>query len=108
MKKRLLSWLLVLTMITSLIPSTLATSAFAADGTSSQASGQAGKTTVKFDNKWPDDMNADITDVLITGTTIPGPTLTVEKDKTLIVHGSGTLSGSGRRDGTPFFIVKDG
>lgn len=95
-------------MITSLIPSTLATSAFAADGTSSQASGQAGKTTVKFDNKWPDDMNADITDVLITGTTIPGPTLTVEKDKTLIVHGSGTLSGSGRRDGTPFFIVKDG
>ena len=31
MRKRLLSWLLVLTMITSLIPSTLVTSAFAAD-----------------------------------------------------------------------------
>ena len=108
MKKRLLSWLLVLTMIVSLIPSTLVTTAFAADDPSAQASGQAGKTTVKFDNKWPDDMNADITDVLITGTTIPGPTLTVEKGKTLIVHGSGTLSGSGRKNGTPFFIVKDG
>ena len=33
MKKRLLSWLLVLTMITSLIPSTLITSAFAAGST---------------------------------------------------------------------------
>lgn len=108
MKKRLLSWLLVLTMVTSLIPSTLVTTAFAADNTSAQASGQAGKTTVNLDNKWPSDMNADITDVLITGTTIPGPTLTVESGKTLIVHGSGTLSGTGRRDVTPFFIVKDG
>ena len=108
MKKRLLSWLLVLTMVTSLIPSTLVTTAFAADNTSAQASGQAGKTTVNLDNKWPGDMNADITDVLITGTTIPGPTLTVESGKTLIVHGSGTLSGTGRRDVTPFFIVKDG
>ena len=107
MKKRLLSWLLVLSMVISLIPSTLVT-ALAADLPSAQASGQAGKTTAKFDNKWPDNMNADITDVLITGTTIPGPTLTVGKGKTLIVHGSGTLSGTGRRDVTPFFIVKDG
>lgn len=107
MKKRLLSWLLVLTMVISLIPSTLVT-ALAAELPSAQASGQAGKTTVNLDNKWPGDMNADITDVLITGTTIPGPTLTVERGKTLIVHGSGTLSGDGRRDGTPFFIVKDG
>lgn len=107
MRKRLLSWLLVLAMVTSLIPSTLVT-ALAAELPSAQASGQAGKTTVEFDNKWPGDMNADITDVLITGTTIPGPTLTVEKGKTLIVHGSGTLSGSGRKYGTPFFIVEDG
>lgn len=107
MKKRLLSWLLVLTMVISLIPSTLVT-ALAAELPSAQASGQAGKTTVKVNNTWPGDMNADITDVLITGTTIPGPTLTVESGKTLIVHGSGTLSGVGRRDVTPFFIVKDG
>ena len=107
MKKRLLSWLLVLSMVISLIPSTLVT-ALAAENPSAQASGQAGKTTVNLDNKWPGDMNADITDVLITGTTIPGPTLTVESGKTLIVHGSGTLSGVGRRDVTPFFIVKDG
>ena len=108
MRKRFLSWLLVLTMVVSLIPSTLGTTALAADDPSAQASGQAGKTTVKLDNKWPDDMSADITDVLITGTTIPGPTLTVEKGKTLIVHGSGTLSGSGRTQHTPFFIVEDG
>ena len=107
MKKRLLSWLLVLSMVISLIPSTLVT-ALAADLPSAQASGQAGKTTVKLDNKWPGDMNADITDVLITGTTIPGLTLTVESGKTLIVHGNGTLSGNGRTERTPFFIVKDG
>ena len=107
MKKRLLSWLLVLSMVISLIPSTLVT-ALAAELPSAQASGQAGKTTVEFDNKWPGDMNADITDVLITGTTIPGLTLTVESGKTLIVHGNGTLSGTGREERTPFFIVKDG
>lgn len=108
MKKRLLSWLLVLTMVTSLIPSTLVTTAFAADNTSAQASGQAGKTTVELTNDWPGDMNADITDLTVTNTITPAGTLTVEKGKTLIVHGSGTLSGIGRRDGTPFFIVKDG
>ena len=35
-------------------------------------------------------------------------TLTVKKGKTLIVHGSGTLSGAGRAQQTPFFIVEDG
>lgn len=108
MKKRLLSWLLVLTMVISLIPSTLVTTAFAAENPSAQASGQAGKTTVKLTNDWPSDLSADITDVTVTNTIAPGPTLTVGSGKTLIVHGSGTLSGSGRKDGTAFFIVKDG
>ena len=107
MKKRLLSWLLVLTMVTSLIPSTLVTTAFAADNTSAQASGQAGKTKVET-TLWPSDLNADITDFRVTGTIIPGDTLTVKKGKTLIVHGSGTLSGAGRAQQTPFFIVEDG
>lgn len=107
MKKRLLSWLLVLTMVTSLIPSTLVTTAFAADNTSAQASGQAGKTKVET-TLWPSDLNADITDFRVTGTIIPGDTLTVKSGKTLIVHGSGTLSGSGRAQKDPFFIVEDG
>jgi len=107
MKKRLLSWLLVLSMVISLIPSTLVT-ALAADLPSAQASGQTGKTTVELTNDWPGDMNADITDLTVTNTISPAGTLTVEKGKTLIVHGSGTLSGTGRSDGTPFFIVKDG
>lgn len=107
MKKRLLSWLLVLTMVTSLIPSTLVTTAFAADNTSAQASGQAGKTKVET-TLWPSDLNADITDFRVTGTIIPGDTLTVKKGKTLIVHGNGTLSGTGRAQQTPFFIVEDG
>lgn len=107
MKKRLLSWLLVLTMVISLIPSTLVT-ALAAELPSAQASGQAGKTTVKLTNDWPSDLSAEITDVTVTSTIVPGPTLTVEKGKTLIVHGSGTLSGSGRAQKEPFFIVKDG
>ncbi len=107
MKKRLLSWLLVLTMVTSLIPSTLVTTAFAADNTSAQASSQAGKTKVET-TLWPSDLNADITDFRVNGTIIPSDTLTVKKGKTLIVHGNGTLSGSGRAQKDPFFIVEDG
>lgn len=106
MKKRLLSWLLVLTMVTSLIPSTLVT-ALAAELPSAQASSQAGKTKVET-TLWPSDLNADITDFRVTGTIIPGDTLTVESGKTLIVHGNGTLSGSGRAQKDPFFIVEDG
>lgn len=93
MKKRLLSWLLVLSMVISLIPSTLVTTAFAADDPSAQASGQAGKTTVKLTNDWPQDLSADITDVTITNTIGPGSTLTVGSGKTLIFHGSGFISG---------------
>ena len=107
MKKRLLSWLLVLSMVISLIPSTLVT-ALAADLPSAQASGQAGKTKVELSNEWPSDLSADITDVTVSNSFAPGPTLTVEEGKTLIVHGNGTLSGVGRSEGTPFFIVKDG
>ena len=92
MKKRLLSWLLVLTMVISLIPSTLVTTAFAAENPSAQASGQAGKTTVKLTNDWPSDLSADITDVTVTNTIGPGSTLTVGKGKTLIFHGSGFIS----------------
>ena len=106
MKKRLLSWLLVLTMVISLIPSTLVT-ALAAELPSAQASSQAGKTKVET-TLWPSDLNADITDFRVTGTIIPGDTLTVESGKTLIVHGNGTLSGSGRAQKDPFFIVEDG
>lgn len=91
MKKRLLSWLLVLTMVISLIPSTLVT-ALAAELPSAQASGQAGKTTVKLTN-WPSDLSADITDVTVTGSIGPGQMLTVGSGKTLILHGSGFISG---------------
>lgn len=107
MKKRILSWLLVLVMIFSLIPSTLITSAFAADDPSAQASSQAGKTKVET-TLWPSDLNADITDFRVTGTIVPGNTLTVKSGKTLIVHGNGTLSGSSRAQQTPFFIVENG
>ena len=93
MKKRLLSWLLVLTTVISLIPSTLVTTAFAADNTSALASSQAGKTTVKLTNDWPSDLSADITDVTVTNTIGPGSTLTVGSGKTLIFHGGGFISG---------------
>ena len=107
MKKRLLSWLLVLTMVISLIPSTLITSAFAADNTSAQASGQAGKTTVKLTNNWPSDLSADITDVTITNTIGPGSTLTVGSGKTLILHGSGFIS-NGTANRTIVIVEKGG
>lgn len=106
MRKRLLSWLLVLTMVVSLIPSTLVTTAFAADNTSAQASGQAGKTVEQVDNKWPGSLNSDITDVTITSTVTPGTTLYVKSGKTLIFHGNGYLAGASA--GIPLVVVEDG
>ena len=106
MKKRLLSWLLVLTMVISLIPSTLVT-ALAAELPSAQASGQAGKTTVKLTNDWPQDLSADITDVTITNTIGPGSTLTVGSGKTLIFHGGGFISG-GMANQTLVIVEKGG
>lgn len=106
MKKRLLSWLLVLTMVVSLIPSTLVTTAFAADNTSVQASGQAGKTVELVDNKWPGSLNSDITDVTITSSITPGTTLYVKSGKTLIFHGNGYLAGGSA--GIPLVVVEDG
>ena len=106
MRKRLLSWLLVLTMVVSLIPSTLVTTAFAADNTSAQASGQAGKTVELVDNKWPGSLNSDITDVTITSTVTPGTTLYVKSGKTLIFHGNGYLAGASA--GIPLVVVEDG
>lgn len=106
MRKRLLSWLLVLTMVVSLIPSTLVTTAFAADNTSAQASGQAGKTVETVDNKWPGSLNADITDVTITSSVAPGTTLFVKSGKTLIFHGNGYLAGASA--GIPLVVVEDG
>ena len=106
MRKRLLSWLLVLTMVVSLIPSTLVTTAFAADNTSAQASGQAGKTVELVDNKWPGSLNSDITDVTITSTVTPGTTLHVKSGKTLIFHGNGYLAGASA--GIPLVVVEDG
>lgn len=107
MKKRLLSWLLVLTMVISLIPSTLITTAFAAEPPSAQASGQAGKTTVKLTNDWPSDLSADITDVTVTNSISPGQMLTVGRGKTLILHGSGFIS-NGTVNQTLVIVEKGG
>lgn len=97
MKKRLLSWLLVLVMVFSLIPSTLVT-ALAAELPSVQAATSTnGKTTLKLTNTWPTDEQLaqnDIVDVSITSSVAPGTTVTVKNGQTLIFHGTGFLAGS--------------
>lgn len=97
MKKRFLSWLLVLTMVISLIPSTLVT-ALAAELPSVQAATSTnGKTTLKLTNTWPTDEQLaqnDIVDVSITSSIAPGTTVTVKNGQTLIFHGTGFLAGS--------------
>lgn len=99
MKKRLLSWLLVLTMVISLVPSTLITTAFAAENPSAQASGQAGKTTHTMVDELPSDLSAyDIWDVRLTKDTQPGGKITVPNGKTLIIHGTGGIAGGTRND----------
>lgn len=97
----------MLAMVTSLIPSTLVTTAFAADDPSAQASSQAGKTKVKLTNAWPTDLSADITDVTVTNTIGPGSTLTVGNGKTLIFHGSGFIS-NGTTNQTLVIVEKGG
>lgn len=97
MKKRFLSWLLVLTMVISLIPSTLVT-ALAAELPSVQAATSTnGKTTLKLTNTWPTDEQLaqnDIVDVSITGSVAPGAAVTVKDGQTLIFHGTGFLADS--------------
>lgn len=97
MKKRILSWLLVLAMVTSLIPSTLVT-ALAAELPSVQAvTSTNGKTTYELTNNWPTDEQLaqyDIVDVHITSSVAPGKTVTVKDGQTLIFHGTGFLADS--------------
>lgn len=110
MKKRLLSWLLVLTMVTSLIPSTLVT-ALAAELPSAQAATSTnGKTTLKLTNTWPTDEQLaqnDIVDVSITSSVAPGATVTVKDGQTLIFHGTGFLAGSSTNL-TPLIVESGG
>lgn len=107
MKKRLLSWLLVLTMVISLIPSTLVT-ALAAELPSVQAvSTVNGKTVNTLTDEWPQTLDGyDITDVRLTTDRQPGGLLTVSKGKTLIIHGTGGIA-NGQRNAT-IIEVEDG
>lgn len=107
MKKRLLSWLLVLTMVISLIPSTLVT-ALAAELPSVQAvSTVNGKTVNALTDEWPQTLDGyDITDVRLTTDRQPGGLLTVSKGKTLIIHGTGGIA-NGQRNAT-IIEVEDG
>lgn len=110
MKKRLLSWLLVLTMVISLIPSTLVT-ALAAELPSVQAATSTnGKTTLKLTNTWPTDEQLaqnDIVDVSITSSVAPGAAVTVKDGQTLIFHGTGFLANSST-DLTPLVVESGG
>ena len=110
MKKRFLSWLLVLTMVISLIPSTLVT-ALAAELPSVQAATSTnGKTTLKLTNTWPTDEQLaqnDIVDVSITSSVAPGAAVTVKDGQTLIFHGTGFLADSST-DLTPLVVESGG
>lgn len=110
MKKRLLSWLLVLTMVISLIPSTLVT-ALAAELPSVQAATSTnGKTTLKLTNDWPTNEQLaqnDIVDVSITNSVAPGAAVTVKDGQTLIFHGTGFLAGSSNNL-TPLVVESGG
>ena len=110
MKKRFLSWLLLLTMVISLIPSTLVT-ALAAELPSVQAATSTnGKTTLKLTNTWPTDEQLaqnDIVDVSITSSVAPGAAVTVKDGQTLIFHGTGFLADSST-DLTPLVVESGG
>ena len=98
MKKRLLSWLLVLVMIFSLIPSTLITSALAA--------GTVEGDTTYYRNELPSKLTTLVTDIEWNITAQPNDTITVADGQTLIVHGTGGFSNGGK--GAPLFEVQSG
>lgn len=98
MRKRFLSWLLVLTMVTSLIPSTLVTTAFAA--------GTVVGNTTKYTNELPSTLDTAITDIAWNITAQPKDTIVVGNGQTLIVHGTGGFS-TGTRN-APVFEVQSG
>lgn len=98
MRKRFLSWLLVLTMVTSLIPSTLVTTAFAA--------GTVVGNTTKYTNELPSTLDTAITDIAWNITAQPNDTIVVGNGQTLIVHGTGGFS-TGTRN-APVFEVQSG
>lgn len=98
MKKRLLSWLLVLVMIFSLIPSTLITSALAA--------GTVEGDTTYYRNELPSKLTTLVTDIEWNITALPNDTITVADGQTLIVHGTGGFSNGGK--GAPLFEVQSG
>lgn len=109
MKKRLLSWLLVLVMIFSLIPSTLV-SAWAADLVSPQAVTTVnGKTIYTMVNELPTNSHLssyDVVDVRLSEDKVPGGKITVPNGKTLILHGTGGISGGLRAD--TIIVVENG
>ena len=108
MKKRLLSWLLVLVMVFSLIPSTLV-SAWAAElPTAKAVTSVNGKTTYSMVDELPSDLSAyDIWDVRLTKDTQPGGKITVPNGKTLIIRGTGGIAGGTRND-TIIVVEKGG
>ena len=98
MKKRFISWLLVLAMVVSLIPSTLITSAFAA--------GTVEGDTTYYKNELPNSLTTPVTDIEWNITAQPNDTITVADGQTLIVHGTGGFSNGSK--GTPLFEVQSG
>lgn len=97
----------MLTMVTSLIPSTLVT-ALAAELPAAQAATTVnGKTIYSMTDELPSDLSAyDIWDVRLTADKQPGGKITVPNGKTLIIRGTGGIANGTRND--TIIEVEDG
>ena len=91
MKKRLLSWLLVLTMVISLIPSTLVTTAFAAgdgvniSGAQELALNTSGAAEIKQDGTYT--VTGNVTQPILIGADAVGETAATKVNVTLVLNG---------------------
>lgn len=100
MKKRLLSWLLVLTMVISMIPGTLVTA--------SAAEVRGDGTEITY---WPTQTEFEgkkIITIQASSDITPTNTLTIGRGMRISVTGNGALKGATMSDKAPLFIVEEG
>lgn len=94
MRKRILSWVMMFSMVIGLLP---AVPVMAADPLAVGAT---------YTDRWPESLTENVTDITLTQAIAPNNALTVGNGQTLIIHGNGAIAGAS--GGITFITVENG
>lgn len=94
MRKRILSWVMMFSMVIGLLPAVLV---MAADPLAVGAT---------YTDRWPESLTENVTDITLTQAIAPNNALTVGNGQTLIIHGNGAIAGAS--GGITFITVENG